>query len=66
MDVKYPEIEVQLLGEDGNAFWILGRVREALLHANVDIVEIEAFVEEATAGSYDELLQTVMRTVTVL
>ena len=66
MDVKYPEIEVQLLGEDGNAFWILGRVRAALLHAKVDIAEIEAFMEEATAGSYDELLQTVMRTVTVL
>ena len=29
--VRYPDFTVRLVGEDGNAFAILGRVRRALL-----------------------------------
>ena len=34
-DVKYPEITVQLIGLDGNAFAILGRCLEAMRKAGL-------------------------------
>lgn len=65
MDIKYPHVEVQLSGEDGNGFMIVGRVRLELRRAGVPSAEIDAFSSEATNGDYDHLLQTVMKTVTV-
>lgn len=65
METKYPEIEVELLGEDGNAFAILGTVRRALRRAGVSEEERAAFMAEATSGDYDHLLQTVMAWVEV-
>ncbi len=61
MDIKYPDIDVQLSGEDGNAFVIIGRVSSALRRADVSNDIIEAFREEAMAGDYDGVLQTAMR-----
>lgn len=58
---KYPEITVQLVGMDGNAFSILGRVHKALIRGGVSEVETSLFMKEATSGDYDNLLQTVMR-----
>ena len=58
---KYPEIEVQLVGEDGNAFAILGRVIKAMRRGGVEQSEIDTFQQEATSGDYDNLLQTVMK-----
>jgi hypothetical protein len=58
---KYPEIEVSLSGEDGNAMMILGRVRRALRSGGVKSAEIEQFSAEAMSGDYDRVLQTVMR-----
>lgn len=52
---------VRLVGEDGNAFAILGRVRRAMRHAGWPKSTIDEFLREATAGDYDHLLQTVMR-----
>jgi hypothetical protein len=62
---KYPGVVVSMVGEDGNAFAILGRVQKALRDAGVEPEEVRAFVDEATAGDYDQLLATVMRWVTV-
>lgn len=62
-DVKYPHVTVQLSGEDGNAFFILGRVRKAMRQEGVSDEEIFAYTEEAMSGDYDHLLQTTMRTV---
>lgn len=64
-NVKYPEVHVQLVGEDGNAFAILGRVSAELRRAGYDHSVIDAFNEEATAGDYDNLLRTVMGWVSV-
>ena len=61
MSPKYPDITVRLVGEDGNAFAILGRVIAAMKRAGLSAEEIEMFRVEATAGSYDELLQCVLR-----
>jgi hypothetical protein len=57
---RYPDVQVQLTGEDGNAFAILGRTAAALRHAEVPQEEIDEFFAEATSGDYDHLLQTTM------
>ena len=58
---KYPNVRVRLVGEDGNAWAILGRVNAALQHAGIDKAERDAFFAEATSGDYDHLLATVIR-----
>ena len=63
--VKYPEVNVPMVGEDGNAFAILGRVIRALKRAGVSREEIDLFHSEATSGDYDNLLQTVMSWVSI-
>jgi hypothetical protein len=62
---KYPDITVQLTGTDDNAFAVLGQVTQALRRAGVSPEDREAFMQEATAGDYDSLLQVVMRWVEV-
>jgi hypothetical protein len=63
---KYPDVEVQLSGEDGNALAIAGRVSKGLRRAGVSGHEIEKFIDEALSGDYDHVIQTCMRWVTVL
>jgi hypothetical protein len=64
--VKYPDIKVKLTGEDGNAFFILGKVDRALRKANVPKVERDEFFKQAQSGDYDNLLRTCMQWVDVL
>lgn len=61
---KYPQVKVKLVGEDGNAFAILGRTVKAMRKAGVERSETDAYYEEATAGDYDHLLRTTMNWVT--
>ena len=56
---KYPDIEVKLVGEDGNAYAIIGRVRQALRDHGVSKEEETEFVRDATSGDYNHLLATV-------
>ena len=63
--VKYPHIDVQLTGEDGNGFFIIGRVMKAMRQSGVPREEIDAFSAEATSGDYNNLIQVCMRTVNV-
>jgi len=61
----YPEIEVQLIGADGDAFAIIGKVQKAI-RRNAGTVAATEFIEAATnCDSYDALLQFVMETVEV-
>lgn len=62
---KYPEVEVQLTGTDGNAYAILTKMRVAMKRAGFEVDEIREFSDEAMAGNYDHLLQTCMKWVTV-
>lgn len=62
---RYPDIRVKLIGEDGNAFTILGKVTRALREAGVSAEERQRFMFEAQSGDYDNLLRTVMNWVTV-
>ncbi len=62
--VLVPDVTVQLIGEDGNAFAIIGRVRKALRQAgHTDLVA--QFTADATSGDYDHLLVTCMKYVNV-
>ena len=63
--IKYPGARVQLTGEDGNAFAIIGRVCKALREAGATPAETAAFTAEATSGDYDALLATCLRWVDV-
>lgn len=65
MSVKYPEVEVQLVGEDGNAFAIMGRVMRALKDAGISKEEIDKYYAESTSGDYDNLLRTAVAWVSV-
>lgn len=58
-NTKYPDINIPLVGEDGNAFSILGRVQR-IMKRNGLHGELEEFRTEATSGDYDNLLRTVM------
>jgi hypothetical protein len=61
METKYPKINVPMVGEDGNAFAILGRVKRVMRRAGLPDSEWEAFKAEATSGDYDNVLLTVMK-----
>jgi hypothetical protein len=62
---KYPNVKVKLVGEDGNAFAILGRVQRELKRHQVPPEDQKKFMDEATSGDYDNLLQTCMKWVSV-
>ena len=53
-------IHLKLTGEDGNAFFILGRARQALRRARRSDLW-EQFNKEATSGDYQNLLATCMK-----
>ena len=59
MNPKHPEINVPMVGEDGNAFSILGRVKRIMRRAGIED-QWDQFHAEATSGDYDQLLRTVM------
>ena len=62
---KYPQVVVEMVGVDGNAFTILAAVRKALRQNGVPEAEVSEFVAEATSGNYDHLLATVAEWVNV-
>ena len=58
------DVTVKLIGNDGNAFYILGTVSKALKRAgHADLAE--EYMKEATKGDYDHLLATTMDYVNV-
>jgi hypothetical protein len=56
---KY-DIQVQLIGKDGNAFAIMGAVQRALRKAGASKEEINQYLKDAMSGDYDNLLRTTM------
>ena len=61
---KYPEIEVELSGRDGNAMSIMAAVTKAL-RRNGHADEVNEFMEEAMSGDYDNVIQTAGRWVSI-
>ena len=61
---KY-DTTVELVGHDGNAYAIMGRVRAALKKAGATDEELSQYYAESTAGDYDNLLRVAMEWVNV-
>jgi len=70
----FPDVFVQLSGNDGNAFAIMGNVSRELrnfLRENNGLTPseqskvVDQYREESMSGDYDNLLQTAMRWVEV-
>jgi hypothetical protein len=57
--MKKQKPKVKLIGQDGNAFSIIGTVRKALLKEGMG-QEAKEFMEKATSGDYNNLLRVVM------
>jgi len=65
--MKKPDIKptVKLIDTDGNAFSIIGRVRDALTKAGADREYVQKYQTEAMSGDYDHLLCVTMEYVDV-
>jgi len=61
---KHPDVTVRLVGEDGNAFSILGRVYSALRRAGYR-ESAQKYIDDAKSGDYDNLLRVTMDYVNV-
>lgn len=57
MNNKQTGIVVELIGQDGNAFAIMGAVTKAMKRVGVSANIVAAYQKEATAGDYDNLLR---------
>lgn len=55
-----PKPRCALVGEDGNAYSIMGRVARALKANGYTKAEVNAFHKAATAGDYNNLLRVAM------
>jgi hypothetical protein len=61
---KY-DVEVQLVGNDGNAFAIMGAVQSALKKAGASKEELDEYLADSMSGDYDNLLRVAMEWVEV-
>lgn len=60
MNKPITNIKLKLVGEDGNAYAIMGRAcRELRRNGRADLVE--SFTKECTSGDYNNLLATCMK-----
>lgn len=62
---KHPQVRLSMTGESQHAFFIMGRAVAAMRSAGLPESDRLAFLSEATAGNYDELLSTVRRWFTI-
>ena len=52
-----PEIEIDLDGEDGNAFVIIGKTCKSLFNEGADEEYLNKYRDEAMSGDYENLLK---------
>ena len=64
-EVKHPDVTIKLVGQDGNAFVIMGVVSKALKRTGYRD-SAEEFVKEATSGDYNHLIVAAMNFVNVI
>lgn len=55
----FKKVKVRLVGEDGNAFSIMGRVKRELVRSGQKEAA-EEYLERATEGDYNHLLQVTL------
>lgn len=59
------KLKVKLIGTDGNAYAIMGKVIREMKKAGFDKEMIENYKKEAMNGDYDNLLITTMKYVDI-
>ncbi len=57
---------VKLIDTNGNAFAIIGRVKQALINAGADKEYVNRYMDQAMSGDYDNLLCITMDYVHVI
>jgi hypothetical protein len=66
---RYPmpkyNVAVQLSGNDGNAFAVMGAVKSALKKSGASKEEVEQYLTDSMSGDYDNLLRVAMEWVKV-
>lgn len=65
MDVKFPDVSVDLSETDGNVFSIIGKVKKALERAGHREAADEFRTKAMEAESYDDVIQLAMSMVDV-
>jgi hypothetical protein len=58
-------VRVKLIGADGNAFALIGLVRQALREAGYGEDFVRAFMDDAVSGDYQHLLAVIADTVEI-
>jgi hypothetical protein len=61
---KY-DVKVQLSGNDGNAFAVMGAVKTALKKAGATREELDEYLKDSMSGDYDNLLRVAAKWVVV-
>jgi hypothetical protein len=51
------QLDIDLLGPEGNAFVVLAKMRRVLESAGASKNDIDDFMEDATTNNYDHLLE---------
>lgn len=62
---RFPHVTVDLSGQDGNAFFIISRVGQALRKGGATHEQRDEFTKQAMSGDYDNVLRTCMEWVEV-
>jgi ribosomal protein S9 len=55
------DVDVQLTGNDGNAFAIMGAVSKAIKKAGATSEQVKEYMDESMSGNYDNLLRVACR-----
>jgi hypothetical protein len=63
---RFPEVEltVDIFGTEGNAFFLISKVRRELAYHDASEEEVEEFDKEAKSGDYQNVLDTIGRWIT--
>lgn len=64
-EVTYPDVTVRLTGGDGNAFFVMAKVKKAIAQAHGEEAAVAWRAEALESGSYDALLCFCMDSVNV-
>ncbi len=56
---------VKLIGQDGNAFSVMGNVKRALKRAGADREYLDQYLKQAISGDYNHLLTVSMKYVNI-
>jgi hypothetical protein len=60
------DVDVQLTGNDGNAFAIMAAVQRGLRSAGATPAQVKEYLDESMSDDYDNLLRTAAKWVYVL